>query len=240
MARAGRGRRRHAGAARGEDPPGRDDGRARRDRGGVHPLRAASRPSRATRATRRRPACRRTRWSSTASPASTKLEDGDILSVDVGVTLDGFVADSAWTFPVGRSRPRPSGCSRSAAPRSRPGSSRRGSATRSATSPRPSSGHRGGRLQRDPQPGRPRGRPLDARGPAGAQLRLPRPRPGAQGGHDDRDRADDHRRGPEVYIHDDEWSISTADGSLAAHFEHTVAVTARASHPDGKTGVLVR
>jgi methionyl aminopeptidase len=26
-------------------------------------------------------------------------------------------------------------------------------------------------------------------------------------------------------VHDDEWSISTADGSLSAHFEHTVAVT---------------
>src|SRR5207248_3292926 len=34
-------------------------------------------------------------------PGRTKLENGDILSVDVGVTLDGFVADSAWTFPVG-------------------------------------------------------------------------------------------------------------------------------------------
>jgi methionyl aminopeptidase len=31
--------------------------------------------------------------------------------------------------------------------------------------------------------------------------------------------------GPEVYLHDDEWSISTEDGSLAAHFEHTVAVS---------------
>ena len=30
---------------------------------------------------------------------------------------------------------------------------------------------------------------------------------------------------PDVYVHDDEWSISTVDGSLAAHFEHTVAVT---------------
>ena len=29
---------------------------------------------------------------------------------------------------------------------------------------------------------------------------------------------------PEVYLHDDNWSISTVDGSLAAHFEHTVAV----------------
>jgi methionyl aminopeptidase len=46
--------------------------------------------------------------------------------------------------------------------------------------------------------------------------------------------------GADVYIHDDEWSISTSDASLAAHFEHTVAVTA-----DGpriltvRTGVLV-
>jgi methionyl aminopeptidase len=31
--------------------------------------------------------------------------------------------------------------------------------------------------------------------------------------------------GPDVVIHDDEWSISTTDGSLSAHFEHTVAVT---------------
>ena len=32
--------------------------------------------------------------------------------------------------------------------------------------------------------------------------------------------------GPDVVLHDDEWSISSADGSLAAHFEHTVAITA--------------
>ena len=32
--------------------------------------------------------------------------------------------------------------------------------------------------------------------------------------------------GPEVYVHDEEWSISSLDKSLAAHFEHTVAVTA--------------
>ena len=32
---------------------------------------------------------------------------------------------------------------------------------------------------------------------------------------------------PEVQLdEDDGWSISTADGSLAAHFEHTVAMTA--------------
>ena len=42
------------------------------------------------------------------------------------------------------------------------------------------------------------------------------------------DRADDHDGWQIVDVHDDRWSISTADGSLAAHFEHTVAVTARA------------
>jgi methionyl aminopeptidase len=31
--------------------------------------------------------------------------------------------------------------------------------------------------------------------------------------------------GPGVYVADDGWSIFTEDGSLAAHFEHTVAVT---------------
>jgi methionyl aminopeptidase len=29
------------------------------------------------------------------------LKEGDILSVDVGVRLDGWCSDSAWTFPVG-------------------------------------------------------------------------------------------------------------------------------------------
>src|SRR5207237_5956482 len=39
--------------------------------------------------------------------------------------------------------------------------------------------------------------------------------------------------GPDVYLHDDDWSISTADGSMAAHFEHTVAVA-----PDGPPLIL--
>ena len=45
--------------------------------------------------------------------------------------------------------------------------------------------------------------------------------------------------GPDVYIHDDEWSISTTDGSLAAHFEHTVAVTAAGPRILTGGGVLV-
>src|SRR4029078_8743756 len=35
-------------------------------------------------------------------PGSYALEDGDLLSVDVGVTLDGYVADSAPTVAVGK------------------------------------------------------------------------------------------------------------------------------------------
>jgi methionyl aminopeptidase len=31
--------------------------------------------------------------------------------------------------------------------------------------------------------------------------------------------------GSEVVLANDGWTISTADGSLSAHFEHTVAVT---------------
>ena len=34
-------------------------------------------------------------------PGEYTLADGDLISVDVGVTLDGFVADSAFTYPVG-------------------------------------------------------------------------------------------------------------------------------------------
>ena len=34
-------------------------------------------------------------------PGEYRLADGDVLAVDVGVTLGGFVGDSAYTFAVG-------------------------------------------------------------------------------------------------------------------------------------------
>ena len=34
-------------------------------------------------------------------PGAYKLKGGDVISIDVGVTLDGWVADAARTFPVG-------------------------------------------------------------------------------------------------------------------------------------------
>jgi methionyl aminopeptidase len=38
-------------------------------------------------------------------PGRYRLQGGDIVSVDVGVTLDGWVADAARTFPVGEVSP---------------------------------------------------------------------------------------------------------------------------------------
>ena len=35
-------------------------------------------------------------------PSSRKLKEGDILSIDLGVYLDGFFGDGAFTMPVGR------------------------------------------------------------------------------------------------------------------------------------------
>lgn len=38
-------------------------------------------------------------------PSRRRLEEGDILSLDVGAIVDGFYGDSAWTYPVGSVRP---------------------------------------------------------------------------------------------------------------------------------------
>ena len=35
-------------------------------------------------------------------PGGHLVQEGDVITVDVGVTLAGFIADSAYTFPVGR------------------------------------------------------------------------------------------------------------------------------------------
>jgi methionyl aminopeptidase len=32
---------------------------------------------------------------------------------------------------------------------------------------------------------------------------------------------------PDNHVCDDEWTVATDDGSIAAHFEHTVAITER-------------
>jgi methionyl aminopeptidase len=159
-------------------------------------------------------------------PGALKLVDGDILSVDVGVTLDGFVADSAWTFPVGAIAPEAqrlldtcraaleAGIEQAKVGNAVGDISR---AVQTVTEAagfsviRSLVGHGVGRsMHEDPQV------PNFV-----SNLRGPELKPGMTIAIEPMITAGS----PDVYIHDDEWSISTSDSSLAAHFEHTVAVT---------------
>jgi methionyl aminopeptidase len=159
-------------------------------------------------------------------PGGYRLAEGDILSVDVGVTLDGFVADSAFTFAVGdvsddaealletgqaalaagiaecRSRRRLSDISHAIQQVTEDAGF---SVVRSLV------GHGVGRsMHEDPQ--------IPNYGPPG---RGPTLQPGMVFAIEPMITAG----GADVYVHDDGWSISTSDGSLSAHFEHTVAIT---------------
>ena len=160
-------------------------------------------------------------------PGPYTLKDGDILSVDVGVTLDGFVADSAYTFPIGdvsaEAERLLEGCQAALAAgieQCRVGNrlSDISHAIQVTTEEQGFSvvrslvGHGVGRSMHEepqiPNYGEPGRGPLLAEGMTFAI------EPMITAGR------------PEVYVHDDEWSISTEDGSLAAHFEHTVAILA--------------
>ncbi len=159
-------------------------------------------------------------------PSGAKLRDGDVISVDVGVTLDGFVADSAWTYAVGEIDPEAQrlldvcrAALDAAIEEARAGrmigdisaAVQRVTEEAGFSVVRSLVGHGVGRsMHEDPQipnfVSQYRGPELQE----GMTLAIePMITAGAA----------------EVYVHDDEWSISTSDGSLAAHFEHTVAVT---------------
>jgi methionyl aminopeptidase len=160
-------------------------------------------------------------------PGPYTLKDGDILSVDVGVTLDGFVADSAYTFPIGdvsaEAERLLEGCQAALAAgieQCRVGNrlSDISHAIQVTTEEQGFSvvrslvGHGVGRSMHEepqiPNYGEPGRGPLLAEGMTFAI------EPMITAG------------GPDVVLHDDEWSISSADDSLAAHFEPTVAITA--------------
>ena len=159
-------------------------------------------------------------------PGAYALRDGDVVTYDIGVTLDGLIADSAWTFPVGdvsdqASRLLAAGeqALYAGVAHARAGN-RVGDISAAVqrvveaagfTVVRALVGHGVGRhYHEDPQipnygaPGT--GRLLAE----GMTLAIePMITAGSY----------------EIVLHEDEWSISTADGSLSAHFEHTVAVT---------------
>jgi len=159
-------------------------------------------------------------------PGPYRLAEGDVISVDVGVTLGGFVGDSAYTFAVGEISEEAQRlldtCQAALAAgieQARPGNHLYdiGHAVQKTTEEagfsvvRSLVGHGVGRkMHEDPQ--------IPNFGEPG---RGPLLQPGMTFAIEPMINAG----GPEVYLHDDEWSISTDDGSLSAHFEHTVAVT---------------
>jgi methionyl aminopeptidase len=159
-------------------------------------------------------------------PGRYELGRGDVLSLDVGVILDGWVADAAVTLAIGKVTPvagRLLGATRAAlfdaVERCRAGG-RLGDVS-SAVQERVEAdgfsvvralvGHGVGRdMHEDPQ--------IPNYGEAGTGVELT---PGmvlaiepmvTAGGH-------------EIRIGSDNWAVYSQDGSLAAHFEHTVAIT---------------
>ena len=173
-------------------------------------------------------------------PNDYRAREGDLISVDLGVTLDGLVADSAVTLPVGEVSAEAQRlldvCQEALAAgiaeaRIENALSDISHAIQTMVEEagfsvvRSLVGHGVGRsYHEDPQipnygpPGR---------GPLlqeGMTLAI---EPMITAGR------------PEVYVHDDEWSISSLDESLAAHFEHTVAVTAEGPRILTKAGAAL-
>jgi len=159
-------------------------------------------------------------------PGSYALERGDVLCVDIGVQLDGWVADAAVTLPIGPVSPIAKGLLAStraalfdAVEQCRPGA-RLGDVS-SAVQRRAEAdgysvirslvGHGVGRnMHEDPQiPNY--GRPGTGPNLEEGMVLAIEPMVNA-GGH-------------EVRMGTDGWAVYAADGSLAAHFEHTVGIT---------------
>jgi methionyl aminopeptidase len=156
-----------------------------------------------------------------------RLADGDLVSIDIGCILDGWHADCARTWPIGHVPPEvidlvdatrrgmEAGIA-AAMPGNRLGDV--GHAIESVAHQhgygivRPFVGHGIGRsMHEEPQVAN-YGRP-------GIGLRI---EPGMCFAIEPMF----NRGGDDVFVADDNWTVRTADGSLSAHFENTIAVTA--------------
>ena len=162
-------------------------------------------------------------------PNGRRLQIGDIVSIDCGAIVNGWHGDAAFTMGIGsidadaqRLITTADRALAAAVAAMRPGGHLGdvGAAVDSVVqtagygSPREYCGHGIGRaMHEDPD--------VENRGRRGKGPRL---EPGVvlaiepmliAGGHDD------------VLVLDDDWTVVTADGSLAAHTEHTVVVTDR-------------
>jgi methionyl aminopeptidase len=160
-------------------------------------------------------------------PGSYAVGRGDILSVDIGVVLDGWVADAARTFPVGPITPVAHKLLLTteealfvAVEQCRPGN-RLGDVSHAVQQHveaaglsivRTLVGHGIGRsMHEEPQ--------IPNYGTPGTGVAL---EPGMVLAVEPMVTAGRHA----VRIGDDHWAIYSQDGSLAAHFEFTIAVTA--------------
>jgi methionyl aminopeptidase len=159
-------------------------------------------------------------------PGPYELRRGDLISLDVGVTKDGWVADAAITVPVGEVTPAArellettEAALHAGAEQARAGN-HLGDVSNAIQARveadglsiiRSLVGHGIGRdMHEDPQ--------IPNYGEAG---RGPLLEPGMVLAIEPMVNAG----GPDVRIGDDNWAVYSADGSLAAHFEFTVAVT---------------
>ena len=159
-------------------------------------------------------------------PGEYTIEDGDLITVDVGVTLGGFVADSAYTFAVGEIDDEAQrlldvcqAALEAGIEQARAGNHigdisaavQRTTEEAGFSVVRSLVGHGIGRSMHE-EPQIPNwGEP--GRGPELAPGMTLAIEPMINAGSAD------------VVVAEDRWSISTEDGSLSAHFEHTVAVT---------------
>jgi methionyl aminopeptidase len=160
-------------------------------------------------------------------PGPYELRRGDVLSIDVGVIKDGWVADAAITVPIGSVPPEARkllDVTRAAlfagAEQMRPGNHlgdvsaaiQRAVEIEGLSIIRTLVGHGIGReMHEDPQVpnfGEP------GRGPELEEGTVLAIEPMVNAG------------GPLVRMGDDGWAVYSQDGSLAAHFEFTIAVTA--------------
>jgi methionyl aminopeptidase len=160
-------------------------------------------------------------------PGPYVLQKGDILSVDLGVTLDGWVSDAARTFPVGPISPVAQKLLdvteeslMLAVPQCRPGNHLGdiGHAIQAHVEAaglsvvRSLVGHGVGReMHEDPQ--------IPNYGHAGAGITLEE---GMVFAIEPMVTAGRHA----IRVASDQWSIFSQDDSLAAHFEFTIAITA--------------
>jgi methionyl aminopeptidase len=159
-------------------------------------------------------------------PGPFKLSRGDILSVDVGVVLDGWVADAAITVPIGQISPvarrlldTTKAALFDAAEQCRSGNRlgdvshavQRRVETDGFAVVRSLVGHGIGRdMHEDPQ--------IPNFGEPGTGVEL---LPGMVLAVEPMVNVGDHA----IRMGADNWSVYSQDGSLAAHFEHSVAVT---------------